>query len=222
MALHPIDVAFNGVDLTIVGQHAEGLGQVPLRESVGRIALMIDCHGRHKLLILQVREEAVDALGQEHAFVDHGLGREGTDIKARNARCQSALFNTAAADEQGALKLFSAATTGVIEQDLLNLGPGRIGLFADDRDIDRHLPPAIDVKAKVQDFALNNRARGFLRAKIGARQEDHTHADGVVGGAVASARHLLAEKVLRHVHPHARAIAGLAVCVDGPAMPNVL
>ena len=49
------------------------------------------------------------------------------------------------------------------------------------RDVDRHLAPAIDAVAEVQDFGLDDLPAAFLRVEIGARQEDH--ADGDRAGA---------------------------------------
>ena len=68
--LHPVGIAANRVDLTIVGEHAEGLSQPPLREGVGGIALVIDRDGRDETFVLKVRIEFVDVLGEEHAFID--------------------------------------------------------------------------------------------------------------------------------------------------------
>ena len=70
VALHPVDVAQDGVDLAVVRQHAEGLGQLPLREGVGRIALMEDREARGEALVEQVGIEGRQMFGQEHALVD--------------------------------------------------------------------------------------------------------------------------------------------------------
>ncbi len=39
---HPVEVAAQGVDLAVVGQVAERLGQLPRGESVGAVALVHD------------------------------------------------------------------------------------------------------------------------------------------------------------------------------------
>ena len=70
MGLHPIDIALYGIDLTIMRQHAKWLSQAPLRESIGGIALVINRHRRYEPLITEIREESVNALGQEHAFIN--------------------------------------------------------------------------------------------------------------------------------------------------------
>jgi hypothetical protein len=42
VALHPVGVARDRVDLAVVGQHPEGLRQLPGREGVGGVALVVD------------------------------------------------------------------------------------------------------------------------------------------------------------------------------------
>src|SRR3546814_3521814 len=48
VALHPILVAADRVDFAIMGEAAERLRQPPLRESVGRIALVKDSNAAFK------------------------------------------------------------------------------------------------------------------------------------------------------------------------------
>src|SRR3546814_1748632 len=57
--------------------------------------------------------------------------------------------------------------------DLLDLRTRALRLFADDGDINRHLPPAIDGVAGVDDLGFNDSAAGFLRRKVRAREKHH-------------------------------------------------
>jgi hypothetical protein len=70
MTAHPVLIATNGIDFTIMRQNAEWLRQFPSWHGVGRIALMIDCKRRHKALIKQVWEKGRYLLGKEHAFIN--------------------------------------------------------------------------------------------------------------------------------------------------------
>src|SRR3546814_2753101 len=70
VAGHPVDVAAHGVDLAVVGEHAERLRQPPGREGVGRVALVVDREIRDEALVGEVGIERRDLLGQEHALVD--------------------------------------------------------------------------------------------------------------------------------------------------------
>ena len=49
--LHPVDVALEGVDLAVVGEHPERLRQMPGREGVGRIALVEDGEAGDEALV---------------------------------------------------------------------------------------------------------------------------------------------------------------------------
>ena len=73
MALHPIDVALQRVDLAIVREHAERLRETPLRERVGAVALVIDHDGGDETLVFEIGIERVDLRGEEHALVDERL-----------------------------------------------------------------------------------------------------------------------------------------------------
>src|SRR3546814_5368631 len=65
------------------------------------------------------------------------------------------------------------------DHDLLDLGARRLRLLADHRHVDRHLAPAVDRVARADDFGFDDRAARFLRAEIGARQEDHADREPV-------------------------------------------
>src|SRR3546814_20588672 len=54
VAAHPVAVAADRIDLTIMGEGAEGLGQPPLRKGVGRIALVKDCDPAFEQLVREV------------------------------------------------------------------------------------------------------------------------------------------------------------------------
>ena len=85
VALHPVDVAQDGVDLAVVGEHAERLGQLPVREGVGRIALVEDREARDEALVEQVGIEGRQMLGEEHALVDDRAA--ATASRRRTRRC---------------------------------------------------------------------------------------------------------------------------------------
>jgi len=69
---HPVDVALHGVDLAIVGDHAERMGQIPCRESVGGETLVYKCQGGNHAFVLQVLIVDTDFVRQQHAFIDDG------------------------------------------------------------------------------------------------------------------------------------------------------
>ena len=178
VALHPVDVAQERVDLAVVRQHAERLGQLPLREGVGRIALMEDREARGEALVQQVGIEGRQMLGQEHALVDDRAAGERADVELGDVLGQRRLLHAPAQDVELLLEL-AVVEPGVAaaDQDLLDLGPRGVGLLADHRDVDRHLAPAQDGVAEAQDLGLDDGAAALLRAEVGARQEHHADGD---------------------------------------------
>ena len=71
MTGHPINIAFDGIDLTVMGENPEGLRKLPCGEGICRVALMVDGEVGNETLIHQVRIKRGHLLGQEHAFVDN-------------------------------------------------------------------------------------------------------------------------------------------------------
>ena len=223
MAFHPVDVALQRVDLAVMGQHAERLGQPPLREGVGGIALVIDREGGFKPLVHQIGVEHRHLFGQHHALVDDAAAGQRTQVKPLNLRGNRRLFDPAADDVQLALEGFLVNRLVAADQNLLDFGAGRVGLVTQHFDVHRHMPPAIDVMAHPQHFGFHDCAAPFLRAEIGTRQKDLAHGDQLLHVRfMPGAADLVVEKADRNLHVNARAIAGLAIGIDSPPVPDRL
>ena len=223
MAFHPVDIAFQRVDLAIMRQHPERLRQPPLRKGVGRIALMIDRKRAFKPVIHQVRVERRHLFGQHHPLVDDRPARQRTQVNPLNLRRQRRLFDPPPDDVQLALKLLRVRPGLAPDQNLLNLGPRRIGLVAQHRHIHRHMPPAIDVMPHPQDFGLDNGPAAFLRPEIRPRQKHLPHRDQLFGvRLVPGPPHLVIEKLDRDLQMNPRPVPGLAVRIHRPAVPHRL
>src|SRR6185437_4527561 len=106
--------------------------------------------------------------------------------------------------------------------DLLDLGTRGVGLLADDVDVDRHLAPAIDGIAPLQDLRLDDGAAALLPVEVGARQEDHADRELPGLGLVAGVTDVGLEEFLRDLDMDAGAVAGLAVGIDRAAVPHRL
>jgi hypothetical protein len=63
MCFHPVRVALQRVDFAVVGEHAEGLGEAPGRERVGRIALVKNGKVRGEAVVEQIGIETGQLLG---------------------------------------------------------------------------------------------------------------------------------------------------------------
>ena len=223
MALHPVDVAFQRVDLAVMRQHAERLGQRPLREGVGGIALVIDRKGGLKPFVHQVGIELRHLFGQHHALVDDRPAGHRTDIHAHDARSGRSFFDPATDDVKLALELFLIHILFAADQDLLDLWAGGIGLFAQHVGVHRYMAPAIDIVAQPQDFGFHDRAATFLCAKIGARQEHLTDSDQLVCVRLMTcATDLIIKERHGNLHMDASAIAGFAIRIDSATVPNGL
>jgi len=206
-----------------MGQHAERLRQPPLREGVGGIALVVDREGAFKPLVHQVGVELCHLLGQHHAFVDDRPARQRRQIQRRHLRGGGGFLDAAADDIEVAFEFLFLDAFRIRDQNLLNLRPRRVRLIPKAGDVHWHMPPAVDVVAHAQHFGLDDRAAGFLRAKVGARQEDLAHGQQLVAARlVAGAFHLVVEEVDRDLHMDARAVASFAVSVDCATVPNGL
>ena len=219
MAAHPVDVALQGVDLTIMGQHAEWLGQRPLREGVGGIALVVNRKRTFKALIHQVGIENRHLLGQHHAFVDDRPTRQRTDIKI--ATC--GFLNPATDDVELTLKLFLGHVLFTADQDLLNLWPCRVRLLTKTLILNRHMAPAVDVVPHAKHFGLHNCAALLLRAKVGAWQKDLTDRDQlVVVRLMPCAAHLVVKERHRNLNVDTSAIPCFAIGINCATVPNGL
>ena len=206
-----------------MGQHPERLGQPPLREGVGGIALVIDRKGAFEPLVQQVGIKLGHLLGQHHPLVDDRPAAQAGQVQLANALRRRRLLDPAADDIQFALKGFLVHALGIRNQNLLDLGPRRIGLFAQAVDIHRNVAPAIDVMAHAQYFGFHDGPAGLLRAEIGARQKHLAHRDQfVLARLVAGAFDLVIEKRHRDLHVNARTVPGLAIGIHRAAVPDRL
>src|SRR5262249_41291547 len=222
MRLHPVDVALQRVDLAVVSDDAERLRQMPGRKRVRRVALVIDGEVGDEAFVEQIGIERGQLLGQEHALVDHRPAGHGADVELLNRLLHRRLLDAPADDIEIDLELFFGRAEAVGDHDLLDLGPGRVRLLADDLDVHRYLAPAVDRVAVGQDLALDDDAAALLGAQVGAWQKDLADAELPLAGHLPLATDVLLEEILRNLHVDAGAVAGLAVGIDGAAMPHGL
>ena len=79
--MHPIPVATDRVDLAIVGEHAERMGQRPGREGVCAVALVEKRDGRLVVRIRQVGVELFQGSRNEEALVNNCAVRERRSVE---------------------------------------------------------------------------------------------------------------------------------------------
>ena len=175
MAFHPVFIAANSVHLTIMGKHPERLGKPPLRECIGRIALVKYRNTALKTRIVKVRVKDRKRFSEEQTFVNDRTRRQAANIKFLNL-CSDDFFLDPAADEvEVLLELLDRMLLQrwSRDHDLFNFGACMLRFLADNRYINGNLPPAIDFIACLDNFRFDNGAARFLCAKVHARQEHH-------------------------------------------------
>ena len=94
--MDPVTVATNRINFSVVGDHTEGVGERPSRESVRAVALMENGQGGFVGRILEVEVEAFELGTCEHAFVDEKAGAEGGNIEGRGTIGSAAVFDLVA------------------------------------------------------------------------------------------------------------------------------
>ena len=86
MALHPVFIAAYRVDLAVMGEAAEWLGQPPLGECVGRIALVENRHPAFEALVGEVRIKDGQGFSEKQALIDYAPRRQTADIEIPDLR----------------------------------------------------------------------------------------------------------------------------------------
>ena len=80
--VHAVAVAAHGVDLTVVGDEAERMGQRPGGERVGGEPAVHDRDRAHTAFVSQVRKVLGQLHCREHALVDHGAAGQRRKVHA--------------------------------------------------------------------------------------------------------------------------------------------
>ena len=210
----PVAVAGDGVDLAVVGEEAEGLGQRPLRQGVGGEALVEHADRGLQALVAQVRIERREIARHHQAFVDDGLVREAADVVVGVVGIGHGRTATGTEQLDGELLV---AQTFATDEHLLDLRQALQSQAAEDAGIDRHLAPADQLEAGVDDLAVHVGAGGlgFDRVLV----EEH-HADGVLPGQLDGKVFLGhgTQELIGLLYEQTATVAGLAVGVDAAAV----
>src|SRR3546814_12763753 len=115
------------------------------------------------------------------------------------------LLDAPADDVEVDLELRIRHAAGVRDHHLLDLGPRCVRLFTDDLRVHRHLAPAVNAIAEVEDLALDQHAAAPLRTEIGARQEHHPNGERLLAPLVPGTRTVPTEAVMRDRESGSRA-----------------
>jgi len=223
---HPVDVAAQGVDLAVVGNHPVGVRPRPAREGVGREARVHERQGRDHRQLREIGEVGVELRGGEHPLVDQGARRQADhieelaigDVARPHPLLGRATHEAQLALERGRVRDARAPA----DEDLTDERPRDEGALAEPHGVDGHVPPA--------EHRLSQRSHRLFEARLAAagrvvvpRQEDHPDAvlfHGRQGDAERRGR--VAQEGVRHLEQNARAVPGVLFAPAGPAVSQVL
>ena len=212
-ALQAAGISPQRVDLAVVGDHAERLGQPPTGKSVGAETLMDDGQGRLHPGIGQVRVVGEKLRGHKHALVADRPARHRGHVEQFGLRTQQLAhqtFGALAGKVKTPLQLLVLQTVAA-DEHLPHHRLGGAGLVAQAAVVGRDVAPAQHRKLLLP----NRRSDGlFALAPLEwvGRQKEHGHPilpPRRQGEAQAIA--LCLEELVRHLHQDARPVARLFV-----------
>ena len=137
---HPVEVAGERVDLAVVGEQAQRLGELPAREGVGGEARVDDRERALQLGVAQVGVEARELRRAQHPLVDERPRAEAGDRERRarpRARRSARATNRRRSNSSWSMHVGAGA-----DQQLAELGGDVAGGLAAAGQVDRDLAPA--------------------------------------------------------------------------------
>ncbi len=210
---HPVAVAHDGVDLAVVRDEAERVGERPARERVRREPRVHQGDRGLHPLVDQVREEVVELLGGEHALVgDRAAGQR------REVGIGLLLRTLAQAERQPLQAHPEEPAAGRRDEQLAEGRHHRQRGGAEAGGVGGHLAPAQDREALLRGELLDPAAG--LRDRLVVTR-DERGADGVCVAPGELEVDDLTEEPVRDLEQDARAVAGVGLGARGSAVLEV-
>ncbi len=219
---HPLSVAAHGVDLAVVRQEAERLGQLPGREGVRAEALVHHRQRADRAGVLEIPVELCELMREEQAFVDQRPTRQARDVEgvaARDVALADGALCPLADHEQLALEA-RLVLRGRADQHLQDQRRALAGDGAQRRLVHRHRSPAEQALPGAEDLVLEDllAARPIRRV---ARQEHAADAVFSRLGQLQACGHLGRQELVRDLEQNAGAVARLRIAAGRPAVLEV-
>ena len=213
---HPVGVAAQRVDLAVVGDHPVRVRELPAGEGVCGVARVHEAQRALGPLVVQVGVEAVQLEGDEHPLVDDGPRGEARD---HEVRAGGALGHAADHVELALEGVVVAHVVGGADEELADLGPGRVGRVPRVVGVDGHVAPAQHVLALLLDRVLEQSLELGPLGGVLAREEADRDAVAPRWRQVVDDR---PQELVGHLDEDPGAVAGLGVGALRPAMLQVL
>ena len=164
----PVAVALNRIDLAVVGKVAVRVRQAPLRQGVGRKALVEDDQRGFEPRVVQIRKENGEILRHDHRFEDERRRRETWNIEVRIVRLES-LFGATSHEEELAIEGGFIQIGGrAIDEYLLDVRQGLLRLGAAGVGVCGHFAPAADLESLMLQLHHHSAACRFGTRRIAA------------------------------------------------------
>ena len=220
--LGPVAVAADGIDLAVVRQYPEGMGERPGREGVRAVALVVDAE---RGLVAGMREVGVELLerrGDQKALVDDEAVGEGGDVEVLDPVRGDALLDLVAGQEELALVVLVGHPLDAADKDLLHVGQGHQGLGAEDLPVGGDFAPSEEVEAALVEDLLGDRLGPGLGVFVLIREIHDADAEvGVTVEGLAPALNDRAEEFVGDLGRDAGPVAGTGVGVQSAAVHQV-
>ncbi len=219
---HPVDVAAQGIDLPVVADHAERMGQVPGGEGVGGEALVHQGQGGLETLVLQVLVVTADLAREQHALVGDGArGHGGHVVGGLLVTGLPDLVVHALADgEQLALEaVLVRAAPPAADEHLADDRLGREHALAQDAVVHRDIAPAQDPVPTLGQMSADDRLH-LVTGVCLLGKEDVTHA--VLTGGGQSEAHHRAEKGIGNLDQDTGTVPCLRIGADRAPVSKTL
>jgi hypothetical protein len=202
------------VDLAVVGEEAEWLGQRPFRQGVGRETLVEHADRGLQALVTQIRIEGGEVRRHHQALIDDGLVGKAADVVVGVGGVGHRRATTGT--EQLDSKVLIAQTLAA-DEHLFDLWQALQGQTPEHTGIDRHFAPAHQLQAGGEDLAVHVFASGFGFHRV--LVEEH-HAHRILLGQLDAEvlRGDCAQEQVGLLHQQTATVAGLAVRVDPTAV----
>ena len=218
---HPVEVPPQRVDLAVVGEEAERLGEPPAREGVGAVPLVEHRQRGLEPRIHEVRVEPRELGGGEQAFVHDRVVRQRRHVRVLDLLLGPAPFDGAPDEVQEPFELDAPEPLRPADEDLLDLGPGPGGFGPEGGRGHRNLPPSEEPQPLPQDPRFDDRPRAGLLARLSG-EKDHADAEvRVARDPGPQPLELGLEQPVGNLRQDPRPVAGLSIGRDRAAVGQV-
>ena len=214
---HPIDIAAERVDFSVVRDVPERMCQRPARKCVGAETLVNDGKSRDDSRVDQIREINFHLLRREHPLVDKCPRREASEVHLRRR-----FFDALPDQVKLSFKVVNALEVRVaFDEDLCEDRLDGLGGISDRRVVRWYIAPAQKLLSGARDGSLDDFQAPALRVTV-ARKANHT--DAVSTGTRQIETHFPAlrlQELVRNLNQDSGSVTCIFFAAFGAAMLQV-